>query len=549
MKRIGTSFEEVPQANRKGSKAEFKSNNLSLREISVALFRQRRLILATFVTTASVAAFLAWYLPDQYESRMKFLVKNTRVETPVAAEPTGVAFDRNEISENQITSEMELLKSRDLLEQVVRNNRLAVAENGGSPTEQDVERAVYKLEKDLQIAPVKKSNIIEVGYTSKSPEVAAKVLQNLSDLYLEKHLRLHRPPGTYEFFKEQADQYERDLRDAEKRLTNFQQKMDVVSLQQQKELIVTRLTDAESRLHDLNGTIKETDQRIAELQTQLARIAPRVATQSRVIPNQYSVERLNTMLVELKNRRIQLLAKFQPEDRLVKEVDDQIRETTEAYRKAIGSTAVEQASDVNPLRQQLEGELTRARVDQTGRNALRDNLAAQVKRYQNLLAKLEGATVVHEDLSRQVKQADESFQLYSKKEEEARISNELDKQKISNVTLAEAPVVPRVPSKTNRPLTAALGLVFGLFLGVASAIAAEFFRSTVHTPRELEVLTNAPVLATFQMRADDEELLDYRRERAEIGDEFFTEEFREFEPNEFAFDRARTKNQPIYSMN
>lgn len=75
--------------------------------------------------------------------------------------------------------------------------------------------------KDLLITPVKKANIIEVKYTSRSPEKAAAVLRKLSDLYLEKHVKLHRPPGTYEFFKTQADQSETQLQEAEKRLLEF----------------------------------------------------------------------------------------------------------------------------------------------------------------------------------------------------------------------------------------------------------------------------------------------------------------------------------------
>ncbi len=74
-----------------------------------------------------------------------------------------------------------------------------------------IEEASRRLAKDLVITPVKKANIIEVKYTSRSPEKAAAVLRKVQDLYLEKHLKLHRPPGTYEFFKTQADQAEGQL--------------------------------------------------------------------------------------------------------------------------------------------------------------------------------------------------------------------------------------------------------------------------------------------------------------------------------------------------
>lgn len=324
--------------------------SLSLRDVAVVVFRHKWMILLTFATTAAAALSLALFMPDQYESRVKILVKKIRVEAPVSGERTDTSFDSNEISESQINSEISLLKSRDLLEQVVKNTNLAQNETAADkPTAQDNEKATYQLEKDLQIAPVKKANVIEVDYTSKSPEVAAEVLKQLSELYLDKHIKLHSPPGTHEFFKTQADQYERDLRDAENKFSSFQKKTGVVSINQQKDLGLNKFTKTQARLDDLNGQIKETDKRIAELEKQLAGTESRVSTQSRVLPNQESVERFNTMLVDLRNRRIQLLTKFQPEDRLVKEVDEQIRTTTDALSKASRTTYSEQASDFRRL--------------------------------------------------------------------------------------------------------------------------------------------------------------------------------------------------------
>src|SRR5678816_618406 len=105
-------------------------------------------------------------------------------------------------------------------------------------SEAKIEEATDRLAKSLVIEPVKKASIIEVTYTSESPEKAALVLRKLRDLYLEKHVKLHRPPGTFEFFKAQADQYEEQLQASEKQFSDFQQSMNVVSLNQQKEQTV-----------------------------------------------------------------------------------------------------------------------------------------------------------------------------------------------------------------------------------------------------------------------------------------------------------------------
>jgi uncharacterized protein involved in exopolysaccharide biosynthesis len=231
-----------------------RSKSLSLRDAIIVIFRHKWMIALTFATTVIAAILLAMFLPDQYESRMKILVKKTRVEAPVTAEKTDTSFDSNEISESELNSEISLLKSRDLLEQIVKNTDLALEESATTkPSAQDAEKAVNKLEKDLVIAPVKKANIIEVSYTAKSPETAAKVLSLLSQLYLDKHIKLHSPPGTYEFFKTQAEQYQKDLRDAEQRFSSFQKKSGVVAIDQQKGLGLNKFAETQARLNDLNG--------------------------------------------------------------------------------------------------------------------------------------------------------------------------------------------------------------------------------------------------------------------------------------------------------
>jgi uncharacterized protein involved in exopolysaccharide biosynthesis len=395
---------------------------------------------------------------------------------------------------------MELIKSRDILTEVVKQTGLAKAKDPARGiTDADTEVAVYRLEKDLVLSPIKKANFIEATYSSPSPQKAAEVLNKLGELYLDKHLKLHRPPGTSDFFKAQANQYQQDLKNAETSVSSFEQEKDAVDIDRQKELILARFTEVNGKLKDLNGKIAQDDKRIAALQTQLAGMDRRVVTQSRVLPNQYSVERLNTMLVELKNRRIQLLAKFQPEDRVVREVDDQIRETTDALQKAAGSTATEQASDINPLRQPLETELANVKVDQAGNVALRQNLEQQVQQYQTRLTELAGSTAVHNELSRQVKQAEDTYQLYSRKQEESQIEDALDQKKITNISIAEAPIVPQNPNHSGQILVVVIGLISGLLLSFGSAFVLELIRETFLTPRELQSFSGYPVLATIPM--------------------------------------------------
>src|SRR5204862_191449 len=143
----------------------------------------------------------------------KILVKNLRNDVPITPEATigaNAPAPDGDVSENQVNSEIELLTSKDLLNQVVvecglHQRPLSLLQRIGlkdSPRTDAAraEQASERLAKDLVVSPAKKANIIEITYASSVPETAAKVLRKLGELYQEKHLKLHRPPGTYEFF-------------------------------------------------------------------------------------------------------------------------------------------------------------------------------------------------------------------------------------------------------------------------------------------------------------------------------------------------------------
>ncbi|HEY5075544.1 MAG TPA: Wzz/FepE/Etk N-terminal domain-containing protein [Pyrinomonadaceae bacterium] len=480
----------------------FGGNSISLRDGASALFRRRGLVLFTFLAVVLGTAVITYQLPNKYESRMKILVKNQRVDVAITPQATGAPGGvENEVSENEINSEIELLTSRDLLTQVAKESGLGQAQSSSFwkqpvPEAERIEKAAADLAKDLVITPVKKANVISISYSANSPEVAAAVLKKLGDLYLDKHLKLHHPAGASDFFKDKADQYETQLHDSEKQLTDFQQDNNLVVLGQQKDLTLQKTAEAKSKLLESEAAVNESTNRINRIEQQLAGTPKRIVTQSKSIPAQYSAEHLNTMMVELQNRRTQLLTKFRPDDRLVLEVDAQIRTTREALAKAESQTATEQATDLNPLRQTLETELSRARLEQTGAQARRGTLAAQLREYEGSLKKLEGDTTKHNDLQRQVKESEDNYQLYAKKREEARIADELDRQKITNVSIAEAPAVPRIPSSPNRSLNLVLGIFVAAFLSLGTVFSAEMLGDTIHTPRQLEAFTGSTVLAT-----------------------------------------------------
>lgn len=464
-----------------------------------AFYRHRVLASVVCLGIFGMTAAISLLLPKQYESSMKVLVKSERADLVVSPEANPAAAPRGEVTESQINSEIELLTSSELLADVVNRCQLA-KERKDDGREIAVEKAIRQLRKNLKIAPARKADIINVAFTADSPKRAASVLSQLATSYLEMHLRVHRTAGTQDFFRNQTDRYASDLKTYETQLNDFRKRNNLVSIGQQKDLIVRKLLDSRSDFQQADTAWREASKQVEDLERQLNGQTQRVVTQNRTAPNQYSVERLNTMLAELRNRRSQSLMKFRADDRTVVEIDEEIANTQAALDSAKKLASTEQVTDLNPAYTAIERSLGEAQIRRNALAVRRDSLGATSAGYRNQLAHLETETGDYDSLARGAKKAEENYLLYARKQEEARIANSLDQQKVANVSLAEAPVEHLLPTKPNLGLNLLIGAALAIFASLAAVFGLEYLRGEFHTPAQIEHETGVPVLATVSWK-------------------------------------------------
>jgi uncharacterized protein involved in exopolysaccharide biosynthesis len=338
--------------------------------------------------------------------------------------------------------------------------------------------------------------MLKVSYTAEDPQKASAVLQTFADAYLDRDLKVHSSAGTYEFFHSQATLFEDSLKKAQASLVEFQTPRNIVLLGQQKDLILRKLVDLQATLGESEALRQESLKRMDDLQSQIGSASPRVQTQSRRLSNQYSVEHLTTLVMDLENKRTEMLTKFPPSDRTVTQIQEQIVNTRATLQHERDRDATEDASDLNPLRQGMEAELAKTRSGESGLRGRITVLSEQVKSYQQQLAGLEKSTAEYEELVRAAKESEENYILYSRKQEEARIQEALDRQRIGNIALVDP---PRTPSMPNRKITrtTVIALFLGLLVTPCIAMATTTFRNTVYTSAELEAFTDLPVLASI----------------------------------------------------
>src|SRR5271169_1438967 len=91
----------------------------TLRDIATPIFRRPKLVLFTFLVLVGGTLLGVLLTPKDYEAKMKILVKRERVDAAVTPGRDAVMSNPGGVTEEELNSEVELLKSRDLLEKVV----------------------------------------------------------------------------------------------------------------------------------------------------------------------------------------------------------------------------------------------------------------------------------------------------------------------------------------------------------------------------------------------------------------------------------------------
>jgi uncharacterized protein involved in exopolysaccharide biosynthesis len=484
----------------------------TLRDLLAIVFRHRQIMLLSFFGVLSVAILAAMLQANRYEAAVKILVKRERVDPIVTSDASTQSQFAPGVTEEEINSEVELLKSRDMLEKVVLACNLQQQRPSAisrvlhlvswqttdrvPEKEKQIEIAVGTLEKKLSVEVLKKTNLIAVNYESPDPELAGRVLGALTNFYLEKHLSVHRPPGAFDFFQQETQRYRKGLADAEARLVEFTHGGASVSAKLEKEVALQKLAEFDGTLKQTRSSIAETEHRIRVLQDQAATIPTRIVTQVHNTDDATLLSQIRSDLLTLELKRTELLGKFEPSYRPVQEVDAQIAQTRATLAAAEKSQLHDETTDRDPTYEWVREELAKSMTDLASLQARAGATAVTVRSYRENARSLEQNEVVQDDLTRTVKATEENYLLYLRKEEEARISDALDRKRIINVAVAEAASVPALPTN-HRAVTVLVGLLLAGVTSLGLAFISDYLDPTFRTPEEVGSFLNIPVLATM----------------------------------------------------
>jgi polysaccharide biosynthesis transport protein len=476
----------------------------TMRDLLAVLFRQRRLLLGSFMATF-LAILLYGIIAPPYQAEMKVLVRHGRLDPMVTPTPSQAEFEREGVTEEELNSQAELMHDDEILRTVVQNCGLTSEGHSwfwsliGDSPERQLARAVRRVSKRLTVEPVRKTTLITANYESSDAAQATNILRALGNAYLARHQQLRRPSGGFGFFEQQVTQSRHALEEAELRLMEFTRDQGVVSAALERDATLQKLSEADADARQTRVSIAETTERIRALEAKLSSLPERTVTEIRNSDNPELMGKMKARLLDLQLARTELLTKYEPSYRPVRDLDRQIAEAQAEIVAEDQAPIRQQTSDKDPNHEWAQSELVKAQVEMKTLAAHAVAESALLANYREAARLLGDRAIEQEQLLHDLNATEDTYLLYLNKREEARIGDALDQGGILNVTIAEQPTVPALP-KLSVLGFGLLGLVAGGTLSTSLAFAADYLNPAFRTPDEVLAYLGSPVLASLPRR-------------------------------------------------
>ncbi len=470
--------------------------------VSRALNRHWR----TGARVAAIGAILALFgtslMPRSYYSEARLFVRFGRENQVDPTASGGQMVSLYESRESEINSLIEILKSRAILDRVVADLGPAcvlsgwqakaepIKDHGQTPSKAH-QLAVARLLKTVTIAAPRKSNIITVSCKAKSPAMAQQIVAKLVEVYQDEHVRVHRSPGTYAFFEEQARLSLTAWQKAADELRATKDRLGIVTIEGRRKHLDDTIADINFKRLANQAETKTTQAKIASLQAEIAALPPTLVTQETKAASA-AADGMRQALFSLEAQEHDLSAKMHDNHPRLIAVRQQVAELREVVKKQ-PADHVQATQAINPSRQSLELSLLTERSHAESLVAAERALAAQIEQLRGEMSELNAQAITIDELTQRVALAEGNHKEYAQRLEQARINRTLDDERISSLSIVQPASYVATASGPRRSLVLALGLFLAVLSGIGTSLVAAWLNPVLETSEQIVAVLGLPI--------------------------------------------------------
>ena len=424
------------------------SGDLDLHALGRALNRKRGWIIVPTVLAAVLSMTAVNMVTPRYKSEARILVDGRE---NVFLRPNGERNDeRNTVDPEAVTSQVQLLLSRDLAREIIKKNKLAERPEfdpvlqgfsplrsllplfgiGRDPFSMSPEERVLEAYFDRYTAyAVDKSRVIVIEFQSRDPDLAARVANSIADGYLtmQQGARQDQARSASSWLSGEIDGLRKKVADAESRVEDFRSKSSLFIGTNNTSLSNQQMGELNTQLNNARALKSDAESKARLIKEMLQSGKPIEASE---VFNSELIRRLSEQRVTLRAQLAEQSSTLLDGHPRIKELKAQLADLDRQLREEAGKISRSLENDSRIASGRVEGLI--ASLDQLKKQASSNN----------------GQDVQLRALEREAKAQRDLLESYLAKYREATARENIDAAPadgriISRATVSNTPAYPK----------------------------------------------------------------------------------------------------------
>jgi polysaccharide biosynthesis transport protein len=470
--------------------AGFELGELDLRVIGAELARKRGRIIIPTLLAAVVSVAAVNMVTPRYKSEARILIDGRE---NIFLRPNGErSEDRSALDAEAVTSQVQLLLSRDLARDIIKRNKLselpefdsvlqglsplksllAMIGIGRDPMSLTPEERVLDAYYDRFTAyAVDKSRVVVIEFQSRDPELAARLANSIADGYLvlQQSARRDQAKSASQWLSGEIDELRKRVADAESRVEEFRSKSSLFIGTNNTTLSNQQMGELNTQLNNARALRSDAESKAGLIREMLQSGKPIEASE---VLNSELIRRLSEQRVTLRAQLAEQSSTLLDGHPRIKELKAQLADLDRQLREEASKISRSLDSDARIAGGRVEG------------------LGASLEQLKKQASSSNGQDVQLRALEREAKAQRDLLESYLAKYREANTRENIEAAPADGriISRAIASNSPAYPKKLPIVLIATLAT---LMLSTGAIVTGRLLRATA--PRAMAALVPAPL--------------------------------------------------------
>lgn len=476
---------------------------LTLRDLLYIFFKHLQSIIVITAICVITAGLYAFSVTPLYKADTKIIIK-------IGREKLG---DVNEYSRNvnlfyqernqDVNNSLEMFKSDELSRMVYEDlkdhfnkeeapsrikgglgvlvSRLKSGLTSSKLTRED--KIVLDLKSSLKVEFLAETDILRLSFQAPDPDFAALAANTYANAFLRLRTKIFETKKSHMFYIDQIALYKTMVDDVTEEQKNYSQKWQISALEKEKELLLQHRESLEADRLKAQQDYNRSTALLASVQamynTPETWIETPKMSENEMVDRQGYLADVDRQFFTLKLERSRLSGQFTDKAREIQQIDANIAQLRKQKYLSL-------VSILGLTRSALEPSLKK--------------LTEEIDRKNDRINELIQAAFILDQMKLKRDVAVGTFLNYTKKGEDLRIYDDLDKRQITSLNTINTAVAPLEPDFPKKGLIMLTATFFGIFLSFGLSAVKEFFTHVFRDGQDVERILGIPLLISIGYR-------------------------------------------------